>query len=235
MRYGLTTRNFLATLLLIAAIAGSVERNAEAQAKPKRSIAQPVADPVTKSSNPIANNFSPTQGATGSTVTITFNGANFVARALSLTFEPSEGISVSRLTFVSPLEITAQLNISPTAQTGERQVNLVDADRNLHIATAFTVTAPRSQPSNCATGLTPAGNCGVIPALRSFAPLQGTQGTTVLLTLNGANLTAPVALQFTPMSGLTVTSTNVLSPTQIQAQVVIAPNASLGARSVSII
>ncbi len=235
MRERLTTRNFLLALLLIAAIAGSVARNAEAQAKPKRTIAQPVAEPATKFSSPIANNFSPTQAATGSTVTITFNGANFVARALSLTFEPSEGISVSRLTVVSPLEITAQLNISPTAQTGERQVNLVDADRNLRIATAFTVTEPKSQPTNCATGLTPAGNCGVIPALRSFTPLQGTQGTSVLLTLNGANLAAPSTLQFPPSSGLTVTSTRVLSPTQIQAQVVIAPNASLGARSVSII
>ncbi|MGO9167582.1 MAG: hypothetical protein ACLP56_12000, partial [Candidatus Sulfotelmatobacter sp.] len=175
-------------------------------------------------------NFSPAQGAAGSTVTITFTGVNFVSRSLQLIFTPSQGITVSNLRVVSPAQITAQLQIDPTAQPGSRQVILVDADHTLRAPTPFTITAATQ---NCAPGMP---NCGPapMPALREFSPLQGTQGTTVAMTLTGVNFSAPASLQFTPNSGLTVQSTTVTNANQIQAQVVVAPNASLGARGVTL-
>jgi hypothetical protein len=178
-------------------------------------------------------NFSPTQGAAGSTVTITFTGVNFVPRSLNLIFTPSQGITVSNLRVVSPAQITAQLQIDPSAQPGSRQVILIDADHNLHAPTTFTITAAAQ---NCLPGMP---NCGStqpgLPALREFSPLQGTQGTTVALTLTGVNFSAPASVQFTPNSGLTVQSTTVTNANQIQAQVSIAPNASLGARGVTLV
>jgi hypothetical protein len=178
--------------------------------------------------------FNPTQAAAGSTVTITFTGVNFVPRALHLMFTPSQGITVSNLRVVSPSQISAQLQIDPSAQPGSRQVILVDADHNLRAPTSFTITAAAAAP-NCPPG---AAACGATqpsgPTLREFTPLQGTQGTNVALTITGANFAAPAAIQFTPNSGITVQSTTVTNSNQIQAQLSIAPNASLGARGVTL-
>jgi len=177
-------------------------------------------------------NFSPAQATAGSTVTITFTGVNFVPRALHLTFSPPQGITVTNLRVVSPAQISAQLQIDPSAQPGSRQVNLVDADRNLRAPTPFTITTAGQNcpPGMPACGPTQAGGA----ALREFTPLQGAQGTTVAMTLTGANFVAPVSLQFTPNSGITVQSTTVTNSNQIQAQLNLAPNASLGARGVTL-
>ncbi len=179
--------------------------------------------------------FNPTQAAAGSAVTITFTGVNFVPRALHLMFSPSQGITVSNVQVVSPSQISAQLQIDPSAQPGSRQVILIDADHNLRAPTSFTITA--AGPA-CPPGMAAAA-CGStqpgVPALREFSPLQGTQGTTVAMTLTGANFSAPASLQFTPNSGITVQSTTVTNANQVQAQIAIAPNASLGPRGVVLV
>src|SRR5208337_1364863 len=121
--------------------------------------------------------FSPTQAAAGSTVTITFSGNNFVPRAMNLVFSPAQGITVGKLQVLSPTQISAQLQIDPSAQPGSRQVILTDADHALQSPTPFTITAPQ----NCLPGLAAATGCGPNqpggPALHGFSPLQGTQGT----------------------------------------------------------
>ena len=61
------------------------------------------------------------------------------------------------------------------------------------------------------------------PKLTSYSPTQGTQGTTVTLTLTGANFSArSLRLSFTPSQGLTVASISAVSGKQIVAQVQIA-------------
>src|ERR1039458_9432515 len=180
---------------------------------------------------PVLISFSPAQAAAGSTVTINFSGSNFVARAMNLVFTPSQGITVSKLQVVSPMQISAQVQIDPSAQSGSRQVILIDADHSLRAAMPFTITASQ----NCPPGMA-ANGCATtqpgLPALREFSPLQGTQGTTVAMTLTGVNFSAPVSLQFMPNSGVTVQSATITNANQIQAQISIAPNASLGARGV---
>ncbi len=178
--------------------------------------------------------FNPTQAAAGSAVTITFTGVNFVPRALHLMFSPSQGITVSNVKVVSPSQISAQLQIDPSAEPGGRQVILIDADHNLRAPTSFTITAAAAQ--NCPPGMPACGSTQPgMPALREFSPLQGTQGTNVALTITGANFSAPASVQFTPNSGITVQSTTVTNSNQIQAQLSIAPNASLGARGVTLV
>jgi hypothetical protein len=180
--------------------------------------------------------FNPTQAAAGSTLTITFSGTNFVPRAMNLVFSPSQGITVSKLQVLSPMQISAQLQIDPSAQPGSRLVILIDADHSLRSPTSFTITAAAQ---NCPTGANAVAACGPaqpsVPALRGFSPLQGTQGTSVALTITGASFSAPASVQFMPSNGLTVQSTTVTNSNQIQAQVSIAPNASLGARGVVIV
>src|ERR1019366_10479308 len=183
---------------------------------------------------PALASFSPTQAGTGSTVTLTFTGTNFVARLPNVIFSPSQGITVSRIQVVSATQISAQLQIAANAQAGARQVTLMDADHSLRAATAFTITPATASAPNCPPG---AAACGgtpqpTPPALRGFTPVQGTQGSTVTLTLTGINFFAPASLQFTPSSGITVLSTTVTNSNQIQAQVSITPTASLGARGV---
>lgn len=182
---------------------------------------------------PTLISYSPTQGSPGSTVTILFSGTGFAARSMNLIFTPNQGLTVSSLKVISPTQISATIQIDASAQPGTRQVILIDADHNLPAATPFTITAPSP---NCPPGAAACGGGGgKNPALREFTPLQGTQGTTVTLTLTGANFTSPAALQLTPNSGLTVQSTTVTNSNQVQAIVNIAPNASLGPRGVVLV
>jgi hypothetical protein len=226
----------IVVVTLIAAlfcVSGMAQNNRQVQRTPGQSP-QPLQQGSQQPAPPVFTSFSPTQGSTGSTVTITFNGANFVARAMNLTFSPSQGITVSGLKVTSSAQITAQVQIGANAQLGSRQVFLVDGDHDLQIPTPFMITA--AAQNNCPPGmLTPAG-CGTTqsaaPALRGFAPVQGTQGTTVALTFSGINLISPAALLFTPNSGITVLSATITNGNQIQAQISIAPNASLGSRNV---
>jgi hypothetical protein len=185
---------------------------------------------------PSLTGFSPTQGAPGSTVTIIFSGSSFVPRAMSLNFSPNQGLTVTKLQVLSPTQISATVQIDATAQPGNRQIILIDADHNLPIATPFAITspAPPPPPPTCPPGTAACGQPAPpkTPALREFTPLQGTQGTTVTMTLTGVNFSSPASLQFAPTSGMTVQSTTVINPNQIQAIVNIAPNAALGPRGV---
>lgn len=229
----MAVRTYLVHLLCAASLCTVLH----SQAKPRVPIQVPVKSQP-EPSIPVVNNVSPTEATVGSNVTITFSGANFVARAMSLTFSPSIGITVNKLNFISPQEITAVLSIAANTPLGSRQINLVDGDRNLRVTDQLTLIQPaQSQSCGPATGI-PCGTPNppnMQPALRGFTPYQGTQGSTVTLTVTGVNFTNPSALQLTPSAGLTILSTRVLNANEIEAQVQIAPNASLGTRGVSII
>jgi hypothetical protein len=163
---------------------------------------------------------------------------NFVPRAMNLVFSPSQGITVSRLQVLSPMQISAQVQIDASAQPGSRQVILIDADHSLRSPTPFTITAAQNCPpgmaATAACGSGPNGPTGG-PLLRGFSPLQGTQGTSVTLTFTGINFSAPASVQFMPSNGLTVQSTTVTNSNEIQAQVSIAPSAPLGSRRVVLV
>ncbi|MDP9050499.1 MAG: IPT/TIG domain-containing protein, partial [Acidobacteriota bacterium] len=195
-------------------------------------IGQAQLTPARPPARPTLTSFSPSQGAPGTSVTITFTGTNFVANALGLQFAPAQGLTVGRPQFVSPTQVSVPVQIDASAQPGSRQVLLMVGDRPLPAASPFTITSPATP--NCPPGIAACGPARS-PTLLSFAPLQGTQGTMVTLMLSGSNLAAPAALLFTPSSGLTVQSTTVVNPGQIQAQLTIAPDASLGPRGVAVV
>jgi hypothetical protein len=72
-----------------------------------------------------------------------------------------------------------------------------------------------------------------VPVLSSLAPQNGTQGTSVAVTLAGSNFKAGATLTIGG-SGVSATNVVVVSATQITATFVIAANAATGAHSVTV-
>lgn len=178
---------------------------------------------------PSLGSYGPTQGTQGASVTLTFTGKNFSARLLKLLISPAQGISVTAVSFVSPTQITARAQIAATAAAGAYKLDLQVADYDLTAAVPFTVVAAQ-------VGCTPAAfaaNCGPAqPAIREMAPLSGRQGTSVPLTLTGANFVANSTLQMVPATGLTIGKPALANANELQTQITIAPGAPLGPRSV---
>ena len=78
--------------------------------------------------------------------------------------------------------------------------------------------------------------CGApAPAIKEMSPLSGKQGTTVVLTLSGANFVANESLQLIPSTGLTIGHSNLVNANQVQTQITIAASAPLGPRSVTLL
>jgi len=181
---------------------------------------------------PSLGGFSPTQGAQGTSVNITFTGKGFVNKGLSLRFSPSQGLNVQSLQASSATQISALVKIDAAAQLGAHAVLLTVADRSLQSPASFVVTGapPCGVPGGQPCPVRERGN----PVLREFSPHHGDQGSNVTVTFTGANFTAPANVHFRPGTGIVVQSTTVINAKQIQAQLAIDVNAPLGARAVSL-
>ena len=207
--------------MLIAAFAIALASRAGGQAAPH--------------GNPSLMSYSPAQGTQGTTVTLTFTGTNFTPRLLKLLFTPSQGLTVSSISAVSPMQIVAQVQIASTAAVGSYRVDLQDADHDMIAAIPFKVVAAATQQPGCPNGSF-AATCGApAPVIKEMSPLSGKLGTTVLLTLSGANFVANESLQLIPSTGLTIGHSNLVNANEVQTQITIAANAPLGPRAVTLL
>ena len=160
---------------------------------------------------PVLTSVSPASGVQGTSVPVTFTGANFVAGAMVVANR--SGITVTNLTVVSATQITATLTIGAGTATGA--VSLVVATSGgASSAVSFTVNPPA-------------------PTLASVSPASGVQGTSVPVTLTGTNFVAGATVA-TTSSGITVGSVTVVSATKITATLTIAASAALGAANVTV-
>ncbi len=185
--------------------------------------------------NPLLTSYSPTQGTQGTTVTLTFTGANFTPRQPKVLFTPSQGLNVSSISAVSATQIVAQVQIAATAGVGSYRVDLQDADHDMIAGTPFNVVAAVKQQPACPNGAFAATCEAPAPTIKEMSPLSGKQGTTVVLTLSGANFAANESLQLIPSTGLTIGHSNLLNANQVQTQITIAASAPLGPRAVTLL
>ena len=163
------------------------------------------------SSAPTVTSVSPNSGAQGASVPVTPTGANFIAGA-SVSVA-NAGVTVSNVSVVSPTQITATFTIAANATVGATNVTVTTSAGTSGSAT-FTVTSSA-------------------PTLASISPTGGTQGTSVPVTLTGANFVAGASVSVTG-TGVTVSNVTVASSTRITATFTIGSSATVGSRNVTV-
>lgn len=224
-----------------------------AQGQQPVGIAGAAAGTTAPAAKPVIRQFTPAQGAQGTSLTLTISGANFTP-GLQVAFNPASGITVQGTSFVSSNQLQAQISIDRSAPLGPRQLSITTmatlaAALSVPARQSFTVVpgaapAPNQDPANApppqqpATGAPPATDAALAgkPAvqIREFTPPQGAQGTTLTVQIAGANFAKGMQVAFNPPAGIKVLSTNVVSSFQLQAQISIDPAAPLGPRKLGI-
>ncbi len=154
---------------------------------------------------------SPTTGYRGTSVAVTITGTNL--NALSSLTVSGTGVTVTGAQATSSTTITATFTISATAALSSRNVVITTGGGTVTATGAFTVLGP---------------------SLTSISPASGGRGTTVPVTLTGADLQGATGVT---MSGTGVTctlATPAPTSTTVNASCVITGTAALTARNVTV-
>ena len=160
---------------------------------------------------PVLTSVSPNKGVTGTSVGVTLIGSNFVSG--STTVSVTGGVTVSNVVVVSATQLTATFTISSGATLGAANVTVATAG-GTSSPVIFTILPPT-------------------PVLISVSPVTGVVGTSVGVTLTGANfVSGSTAVSVT--GGVTVSNVVVASATQLTATFAISSSATLGAASVTV-
>ncbi len=168
---------------------------------------------------PTLVSINPTTGDQGTTVAITFIGTALDgANAIKVTAQPgaTNGITVTNITAVNSTTVTANFVIAKGATVGARAVAVVTPSGTTNTL-SFGVTAP------------------LPPTLTSITPNSGVIGTSVNVSIVGANLTGGVVTTSVNPAILVVSNIVVVSPTNITATFTINPGAGAGAKTVRVI
>jgi hypothetical protein len=171
---------------------------------------------------PVISAITPPRGAIGTTgLAVRVNGTGLAA-ATGMTFNPSTGITVQDGTFRASADggyAEAVIDIAQNAPVTTRTVLLGGAAARPAGpgANLFTVTLP-------------------MPEILSIQPISKQTGSTFTLTVFGRNLNSASTIDFTPPDGVTVANPPSVSTdgTLATATVILAPNAPVGARVVTI-
>jgi hypothetical protein len=120
---------------------------------------------------------------------------------------------------VNATTVTATFNISGSAPTGTRNLDLTTANNGTSNTVSFQVVNPPA------------------PTLTSVAPNTGVRGTAVAVTLTGANFTTTgttVAVSGSGGGNINISGVTVVSATQITATFTIGTGATLGGHTVTV-
>ena len=169
---------------------------------------------------PTLASLTPARGAQGETVAVTLTGANFVNGAS--VGVSGIGVTVSDVVIVDAGTITARFAVAPDAPVGPRSVAVTTAEGT---SSALTFTVDRTEPTD--PGEPP------VPTLTAVSPASAVQGTTVAVTLTGANFVNGASIGVSG-TGITVSDVVVVDETTMTADCIVAPDAATGARSVTI-
>ncbi|HDQ98981.1 MAG TPA: T9SS type A sorting domain-containing protein, partial [candidate division WOR-3 bacterium] len=164
---------------------------------------------------PMLTALDPAVGTRLATLEVELTGAGFLADASSVDF--GLDITVNSVIVPDPARLTVNITIAPGAATGPRDVSVENATPGGGSSTlgdAFAVENP-------------------VPALTGITPTAGKRTATLTVTLTGAGFLADASsVDFGP--DITVNSVTVASPTELTADITIAPEAELGTREVSV-
>jgi hypothetical protein len=171
---------------------------------------------------PVLTGLSPNHGAIGSTalqLTVNGHGLNDVT---GMVFIPSDGITVGTIG-VAPdgLSVTAPIDIAATAPLTARTVLLTTASGYIMSsrggADVFRVTLP-------------------MPEIYSIQPIRAMVGQSVVLTINGKNLTSASSVDCTPSTGILINNPPAVSPdgNTVTVTLNVASSAPLGSRVITV-
>src|ERR1700688_3192821 len=178
-------------------------------------IVKPTSPPPTLTSAMIGG--LPASGAQGQTnLNVILTGTNFLPNPIC---SFGAGVDVNSCTFNSATQLTANVDVLANAAVGPRNILVTDTDtQTAPLANGFSVAAGTALPAPRLTAVTP------------NAVFQGT--TNVALTLTGANFQPAPTCNFDSDFGGTVNTCTFVSPTQINVNLVVAANATLGGHNV---
>ena len=161
---------------------------------------------------PVVNAVSPAAGNPGQSVNVTITGSGFQAGP---TVTAGTGIAVTNVNRVDSGTITATFQISPSANSGSRDVRVTNADGS-------TAVRPDAFFVGNAIAVT-----GVSPASRG----RGAQNQTVVI--SGIGFLAGASVTFSG-GGITVDSVSLIGSNRIDVVIDIASGAAVGARNVTV-
>ncbi|MBZ5657445.1 MAG: hypothetical protein LAO56_19430 [Acidobacteriia bacterium] len=161
---------------------------------------------------PTLASIAPNTGLRGTAVPVTLTGTNLTG-ATAITVSGA-GVTVSGLTVVSATTVRATFTISATATASARTVSIT-TPCGISNTVTFSVTAPAA------------------PTLATISPTSGVRGTTVPVTLTGANLTGTTAVTVSG-GGITVSAISVVDAAHVTANFAISNTAAITARNVSV-
>jgi hypothetical protein len=161
---------------------------------------------------PTLSQVSPDSASRSESVTVTLTGTNFYQGVTTVDF--GAGITVDSITVTSSSTLLARITISPTAALGLRSVSV----RN----------GPPGGGTATKTGAFRVQN---LPKLFSLNPSSGVRGQTVNVVMTGTNFSTGVStVSITGPAGVTLNSTQVISSTQIVANITVSLSATDGVR-----
>jgi hypothetical protein len=158
---------------------------------------------------PVLTSIVPATGFQGGSVAVVLTGTKLTGALLDGNLQV--GITATGVTVVSDTQITATFNVALTAILGPQPI-IVTTAGGASNSVSFTVTPPPP------------------PTVTSIAPAMGVVGTTVPVTITGANLSGTT---LNLPAGITATAL-VATSTQVTAGLVIAPAAALGAKTITL-
>ncbi|MFA5761626.1 MAG: IPT/TIG domain-containing protein, partial [Dehalococcoidales bacterium] len=146
----------------------------------------------------------------GATLTVTISGANFTG-ASGVQF--GAGISINTFSVLSPSQITANITVATGAAAGTRDVSVTTPGGSFVLPGGFTVKQ-------------------ALPVITSANPERGNPGSTLVVIVNGNNLTGTTSVGFG--DGVEVVDFTNIGPTQLRVNINIKSDAVLGSRDITI-
>jgi len=174
-----------------------------------------------QATEPSIDNVTPATGVQGETIGMTIDASNTnFGPTSTLSFNPSDGITVNSATPNGPNQMNANITLSDLAGVGPRSVNVLTPGETPQALTAgFIVLAPG------------------VPSIAQVAPKGASQGKHLTVNILGSathfvNGTSRATFSG---NGITVHSTTVTDVHHATADVTVSPGAAVGSRNVNVV